>query len=125
MQGVILLNYNENLKKVEEEEQSRFLRNLIEQMGVPIDFWVEDTHLSVDDRIKLIDILHKYHIQVINDNDGEMKVYVEKELVGEWRKCTYKLKRNYEEIDRKKQLYFEMTVDFWTIFDQEEETINE
>jgi len=125
MQGVILLNYNENLKKVEEEEQSRFLKNLIEQMGVPIDFWVEDTHLSVEGRIKLIDTLHKYHIQVINDNDGEMKVYVDKELVGEWHKCTYKLKRNYEEIDRKKQLYFEMAVDFWTIFDQEEETINE
>lgn len=124
MQGTILLNYDENLKKVEEEEQSRFLRTLIEQMGVPIDFWIEDAPLSVEQRSKLIEILHKYHIYIQNDNDGNIKVYVEKELVGEWNKCTYKLKRNYEEIDRKKQLYLEMNVDFWTVFDdnQEEET---
>ncbi len=59
-------------------------------------------------------------VKCFGTNDGEIKIYVENELVGEWRKCSYKLKRNYGELDRKKQLYLEMTVDFWTIFDQEE-----
>lgn len=120
MKGTILLNFDENLKKVEEEEQSNFIRNLIEQMGVPIDFWVEGASLSIEGRKKMLDLLRKYQIMILDDNDGEIKIYVENELVGEWRKCSYKLKRNYGELDRKKQLYLEMTVDFWTIFDQEE-----
>ena len=32
MKGTILLNYNENTHQVEEEEKSRFLKTLLEQM---------------------------------------------------------------------------------------------
>jgi hypothetical protein len=121
MQGTILLNYNENVKQVEEEEKTRFLRGLLEQMGVPVEeFWTTDTSLSIDQRIKLRNILATYGIQVIDDLDGHMQVYVDKELVGEWFKSTYKLKRDLRELDPKKQLYMEMTINFWTIFEQQE-----
>lgn len=121
MQGTILLNHNENVKQVEEEEKSRFLRNLLEQMGVPVqDFWTTDTVLSIDQRIKLRSILATYSIQVIDDLDGHMQVYVEKELVGEWFKSTYKLKRDLRQLDPKKQLYMEMIINCWTIFEEQE-----
>jgi len=122
MKGTILINYTDNTQKVEDEEKTRFLKDLLEQMGVPInDFWTTDDSLSVNQKIKLRGILATYSIQVIDDLDGCMQVYVEGEKVGEWNKCTYKLKRDLRELDPKKQLYLEMYVDCWTIFEENEE----
>lgn len=122
MNGTILLNYNENTKRVEDEEKTRFLRTLLEQMGVPIgDFWNENTPLTIDHRIKLKNMLIAYGVQVIDDLDGHMSIYVEGEIVGEWNKCTYKLKRDLKQLDPKKQLYLEMEVNCWTIFEQQEQ----
>lgn len=122
MKGTILLNYSENTKKVEEEEKLRFLKNLLEQMGVPItEFWTSDDLLSIDQKIKLRGILATYAIQVIDDLDGFMQIFVEDELVGEWHKCAYKLKRDLRQLDPRKQLYLEMEVNCWTLFEEQEE----
>ncbi len=121
MKGTILLNKDENYRLVEEEEKSRFLRNLLEQMGVPItDVWGDDLSLTVEQRIKVLNILRTYSIRVLDDQDGHMQVYVEGELVGEWNKCTYKLKKDYSELDPKRRLYLEMEVNCWTLFEEEE-----
>lgn len=121
MKGTILLNYDENTKQVEEEEKTRFLRSLLEQMGVPIeDFWTSDSLLTSSQKIKLRGILATYNVQVIDDLDGHLQVYVEGELVGEWQKCTYKLKRDLRQLDPRKQLYLEMEIDCWTLFEQNE-----
>jgi hypothetical protein len=120
MKGIILLNRNENTKAVEEEEKYKFLRLLIEQIGIPInEFWVNDDLLTVDQRIKLREVLLKYSIQVIDDLDGHMTVFFEGELIGEWNKCTYKLKRDLSQIDPRKQLYLEMEINYWSPFEQE------
>ncbi len=122
MKATILLNYNENTKKVEDEEKARYLRGLLEQMGMPIEeFWPYDGGLSVDQRIKLRGILATYSVQVIDDLDGHMQVYVEGEKVAEWFKCTYKLKRDLREIDPRKQLYLEMEVNTWSLFEEAEQ----
>lgn len=119
MKGTILLNYNENTRQVENEEKNRFLRELLEQMGVPINtFWSDEKSLSVEQRIKLRDLFINYSIQVIDDMDGHLAIYVEGELVGEWHKCTYKLKRDLSQIDPKKQLYLEMEVNCWSLFEE-------
>lgn len=121
MKATLLLNHDENTKKVEEEEGTRFLKNILEEMGVPIqEFWTTDGPLSVDQRIKLRGILATYSIQVIDDLDGHMQVYVEGERIAEWFKPTYKLKRDLREIDPRKQLYLEMEVSFWSLFEEQE-----
>lgn len=119
MKGTILLNYSENLKQVEEEEKSRFLRGLLEQMGVPItEVWTDDAPLTVDQKIKMRSILTTYNIQIIDDLDGFLQVYVEGEKVAEWQKCTYKLKKDITQIDPRKRLYLEMEINCWSLFDE-------
>lgn len=122
MKSIILLNHNENTKQVEAEEKSKFLKDLLEKMGIEIsEFWDDDTILlSVDQKIKLRNILTTYAIKVIDDLDGHMQIFVEGELVGEWNKCTYKLKQDLYEIDKKKQFFLEMEVNCWTLFEQQE-----
>lgn len=122
MKATILLNYNENTHRVEDEEKTRYLRNILELMGVPIqEFWTSDEPLSIDQRMKLRGVLGTYGVQVIDDLDGHMQVYVEGEKVAEWFKSTYKLKRDLRERDPRKQLYLEMEVNCWSLFEEAEE----
>lgn len=122
MKGTILLNYNENTRQIEEEEKARFLKSLLEQMGVPIqEIWTTDTPLSTNQKIKLRNIIATYNIQVIDDLDGLMQIYVEGEKVAEWSKCTYKLKRDLRQIDPRKQLFLEMEINCWSLFEEQEQ----
>lgn len=121
MKGTILLNYSESTRPVEDEEKLRFLRNVLDQMGVPIqDFWATDEPLSINQRMKLRGVLASYGVQVIDDLDGHMQIYVEGELVAEWFKCTYKLKRDLQQLDPRKQLYLEMMINCWSMFEESE-----
>lgn len=122
MKGNILLNYNENTKIVEDEEKLKFLKDLLDQMGVPTaEIWGDDISLSIEQTLQLKKLLSTYNVYVIDDLDGGMKIYVDNELIGEWHKCSYKIKRDLAEIDRKKQLYLEMEINCWTIFEQQEQ----
>lgn len=119
MKATILLNHTENTREVENEEKSRFLRSILEETGVPVqEFWETDEILSVEQRIKLRNIFSIYDIQVIDDLDGRMQIYVGKEVIAEWHKPLYKLKRNLGELDPRKQLYLEMSVEYWSLFEE-------
>ena len=122
MKATILLDKNENTQKVEDEEKTRYLRGILEQMGLPIqDFWTSDEPLSIDQRMKLRGILGTFGVQVIDDLDGHMQIYVEGEKVAEWFKCTYKMKIDLRERDPRKQRYLEMEVNCWSLFEEAEE----
>lgn len=122
MKATILLNHNENTKQVEDEEKTRFLRNILDQIGIPIqEFWTSDGPLSVEQRINLRGILKTFGIQVIDDLDGNLTIYVENEKVAGWNKPLYKLKRDLSELDRRKQLYLEMEISCWSLFDESED----
>lgn len=121
MKATLLLNYDEDTRAVEEEEKNKFLYDLLLQMGIPVDdFWKDPSKLTVHQRMNLRNILSTYNIDVIDDLDGHMQVYVENELIGEWHKCYYKLKRDLRQINPKKQLYLEMEVNYWSIFEEQE-----
>ena len=86
-------------------------------MGLLIDFWDEYTLiLDVNLRTKLRKLLSNNNIQIIDDLDGNMKVYLERDLIGNWEKPTYKLKKDLSELNHRKQLYVEMEISYWDIF---------
>lgn len=122
MKYTILLSKDEDTRKVEDEEKSKLIRNILEQMGLPVDeFWVNtERALTVEEKIKLREILHAYNVIIIDNLDGHMQIYVENDLVAEWQKPYYKLKTDLRQINPYKRTYLEMNVDFWSVFDQEE-----
>lgn len=128
MKGTILLNYNEDTHQVEDEEKARFLRLILEQCFENTDvasqiqtIWNSDGPLPAAQKVKLRGILATYGIQVIDNFDGHMQIYLENELIAEWFKCTYKLKRDLRAIDPRKRIYLEMEVNCWSVFDDKEE----
>src|SRR5689334_16785731 len=100
MKGTILLNYDENTRQVEDEEKRRFLHSILEQMGVPLDFWVSDEPLTIQQRMQLRKIFASYGINVI-DNRETMEIYVEGEVVASWNKPHYVLKKDLSQLDPK------------------------
>jgi|ERR1035437_4977862 hypothetical protein len=128
MQGTILLNYNENTHQVEEEEKSRFLREFLENtfesspdVSTQIkEIWDVDGPLSAPQKVKMRNILNTYNVMVIDDLDGHMKIYVDNELMAEWLKCSYKLRKDLQVTDPQKRIYLEMHVECWSVFDSQE-----
>jgi hypothetical protein len=121
MKSTVLLNTSENTKQIEEEEKTRFVRNILETMGLPIEeIWDEDNYLSIDNKIKLRSILTTYNIQIIDDSDGGLQIFCDGEVIGRWNKCEYILKKDLKQKDPSKKLYLEMKIANWSIFEDVE-----
>lgn len=121
MKATILLNYSENTKQIENEEKTRYIKTLLEQMGVPIqEFWTDEDTLSIDQKIKLRNLFKIYNIKIIDDLDGDLQIYVDGDKIAEWFKPVYKLKRDLSELDVRKQLYLEMEIRCWSLFEDSE-----
>ena len=120
MKGFILLNFDEDLHKVEEEEKYKFIKQLLEETGAPInEVWESSNIPTIKERISLRGFLQKFAIQIIDNGDGGVSVYAEKDLIGSWHKPIYKLKRDFSQLDPKKQLFHEMEISFWSIFEEQ------
>ena len=122
MKATILLDKDSDTRKVEEEEKSKFIREVMEQIGLPVnEFWTDPNKiLEVNEKIKLRQILNAYNIIIIDDLGGHLQMYVENDLIAEWKKCTYKLKTDLRQINPNKRLYLEMNIDAWSVFEKEE-----
>jgi hypothetical protein len=122
MTATILLDKDSDTRKVEEEEKSKFIREVLEQIGLPVnEFWTDPNKiLEVNEKIKLRQILNAYNIIIIDDLGGHLQMYVENDLIAEWKKCTYKLKTDLRQINPNKRLYLEMNINAWSVFEKEE-----
>ena len=118
MKGIILLNSNENTRQIEEEEKAKFVKSVLETIGIPVEgLWDENGALTPQNAHQLRRTLASYNTVVIDDGDGGLKIHVDKEVVANWKKPTYILKRDPSQIDPKKKLFLEMAIDCWTIFE--------
>ncbi len=124
MQYNILLSRNEDTKAVEGQEQSRFIKSVLEALEVPIEFDPNEP-LSIAEHQRLRKSFKEFNIHVINDVDGGIKITVGDDLIAEWYKCTYKLKQDLSQRDPRDRLYLEMAVNFWTIFEESDKERSE
>lgn len=121
MESKILLNYSENVKNIEEEEKFKFLQYILSNLALPDTedlLNIEYSELDIDTKLKLKKVLMDYHINVVEGED--IDVYIDKDLIAKMEKPTYKIKRDMSEVDPKKQLYQEMTVRFYSLFEEQE-----
>ncbi len=122
METSILAN-REDARKVEAEAQHDFIFFILESMEIPTDILEECfpeaglEEFGVEEKIKLRKYLRQFGVHIIHDYDGGIKVYVDKEVVAEWKKCRFSLREDSSAIDPKDRLYVEVHINYWTIFD--------
>lgn len=123
MQSTILLNSSENTHQVELEEQGRFVHSVLSAFGLPLGDWQGEV-LPVEERMRLRKELASRKIEIVNDLDGGVKVYCESdgkyEMIAEFRKPRYVLRKDAGHPDPNKRTYLEMLLDTWFILDETE-----
>ena len=125
MKRIILSNVD-NFRQVEEEAKYDFTIYVLQHLGIPEESLAECfpeegfEKFSAQDKIKLRSLLRKFDVTIIEEQYGEMKIYVEKDLVAHWKKSHHILKRDDSILRREDRLYTEIHTEFWTIFDTEE-----
>jgi hypothetical protein len=118
MEYVVLLDKSTNIREVEAEEQTRFVISIVEALEVPFE-WDSNEPFSILDKIRLRKVLSQYNVSIIDDMEGGVKIFLEREKIAEWKKPLYILKEDPSQIDSKKRLYIEMKCSFTSIFEEE------
>jgi hypothetical protein len=119
MKETILLNYDENVKLVAQEERNKFLHQLLTKIGIPLD-WNLDEPVTPVVKANLRNLLAKYKVIVIEQGE-ELKVSFQNNIIGRWEKPIYKIKKDSSQLDKKKQLYVELEINFWSHFEENNE----
>jgi hypothetical protein len=112
MNYIVQLDKNEDAQEVELQEQSRFIKSIIDALNFPIS-WNPDEHLTIEMKLSLRKQFDKFSIHILDDMNGGLKIYANSELLAEWKKPIYILKE-----DKNKRIYKEMNVSFWTSFEK-------
>lgn len=123
----ILSNHDE-WKVIIEQQKSEFVFWILESMGLPQDdlskcFTLENgtvtnEAVTVQHRIELKKLCSRYEIDIIDDMDGGVKIYINNEsLVAEWKKPSIRLRHDHNRINPAERLYMEINIDWWTIFE--------
>lgn len=118
MRYKIKVSRNDNLKAVEAQEQSRFIKSILEALEVPVE-WNPDEPLSIDTKLKLRKEFDNYKINIIDDGDGGLKFFVETEIIAEWKKSVCRLIEDASKSKMSERLYYELEINFWTIFESD------
>ena len=111
---VLLVNRHE-AREIEYEEKVRWLRSILEQIGVPLDDWPENP--SMENLRDMRSLLKQLEIDVINDSDDGLLIYFSNKLVAQWIRPTYKMIEDPKEKDHRYRFYYEMHLNHNCVFD--------
>lgn len=122
MKEVILLNHNENTRKLEQELKNQFIDRLLQLIGIDTSEYYDSNNLdSQTEQIKLKNLIINQNIEIIDYPGYDLIAYHNNEIIGIFKKPFYKLKKDGKILDKKKALFLEMHVEFATAFDDEDE----
>lgn len=129
MENIILAN-REDIRNIEEEERINFIRSVFHSMDLPIeDCFPEEGEWLTEQKIKLRRVLSEFNIDLVENVDGSLKIFVDKQVIAEWFKPMFYLKQDLSEPNPKNRLYAEVHTKSWSLFEditnQEESELEE
>lgn len=121
MEYKVLLDPHQ-VHQVEEEEKSKFIRSILENLEIPLDdIWqYNQPFLETEQRRSLKKLLEQYNIEIYSTPDAGVELLIDNEKIAAWFKPTYILKKDHLAKDFKKNIYYEMQIKFWSIFEEGE-----
>ena len=122
MNDIILVSH-QNFKTVENEEKVKWLRSILSKMSIPLDNWPENP--SMNDLRKMRKLLLSQGVQIIDDNNEGLLIYVGNDLVAEWRKPNYVLKKDINERDPRYRTYLEMHLKRRPVIEETEDLVDD
>jgi hypothetical protein len=115
----------EDYKLIEDEERDLFVRGILESIGVPLEEVWPDISLTVEQKIKLRGLLGKREIEIIDNGDRGCQIYHQNTKLAEWFKPRFILREDKGARTLSKKLYYEMIIKTWSLYDKQENKIND
>jgi hypothetical protein len=107
MAKVLILQRSEQ-QEVELREKTNFINEILLRIG----FYESENDikavLNMQDLRLLKSLLNKCNIDILDDCNNGIKIYLENKLVAEWLKPRYILRSDNKILDPKKRFYLEM-----------------
>lgn len=110
---------------IAKEFQYIWIRNVLLETGMDIEDCFpegdDSNEMSVQQKVKLRKILETNKIEVLDSDSGGINIYFDRELIGIWKKPYYILREDLSQINPKKKLFTIVKIEYWSIFDDDEE----
>jgi hypothetical protein len=112
----------EDARKVEEEERDTFIKGVLTSIGIPLDdVWPGERLENVEQKIEFQKRMEEFELDILNDGDHGVKIYVGDELIAEWFRPQFVMHTDRRARRPSKRLFYEMTIRFWSMFEEGEE----
>jgi hypothetical protein len=120
----VLAADRESARQIAAQYQFAWIKNVLLQCGLELsDCFPESNNvddMTIEQKIKLRKVLNFNELLVLDDKDGGVIIYLEKHIIGEWKKPKYELHEDFSQLDPKRKLYTCINIEFWSVFDDEE-----
>jgi len=114
----------EDYRKIVKQLQFQWTKHVLVQTGMNLSSYFPDDDnpesMTIEQKAQLRQTLRQNDILVLDDQDGGIKIYLDKTIIAEWKKPRFDLHQDLSQIDPKKKLYININIDYWSVFDGQE-----
>lgn len=118
MTNKIFITGRHDAREVAEENKYQFIRLVLFNLGIPeeeIEPCLPETskEFNLNHKIYLRNVLKKFDLNVVDDGDGGIKIYLENTKIAEWKKCKFVMKEDLSTIEPSERIYMEVHAEFY------------
>jgi hypothetical protein len=112
----------EDLALAEAEERDLFIKEVLTKIGIPLEeIWPEEHLETVEDKIEFRKLMDHYDVDILDDGDRGVKIYVDDDVIAEWKKPRYILRIDYQARRPVNRVFYEMIISFWSMFEGDDD----
>jgi len=115
----------DDYKEIVEEEKYNFIRAVMEEFSISLEELELDPIPTTLQRRQLKEYLSKFKVYISYNGNESVEIYYHNgksdDLVAVWHKPYYVLRKDLNEKDPSKKVYYEIFISFDTIFEMEDD----
>lgn len=112
-------NYREVLNQVRFD----WVCSVLSQTGMNLDNCFPESgnyeDQTMEQKAQLRNNLKDNNILIIDEIDNSLIIYIQEQIIAEWKKPLYIRKEDLSEINPRKKVYIEINIDCFSVFDEE------
>lgn len=115
----------DNFRSIANQLRFSWEKNILIQTGMDLTDCYPDSDdpndHTIEQKIKLKKTLSNNNIIIEDNNDDSLFIYVQDQLIAQWKKPLYDKREDFTKLNRKERFYIGINLEYESVFDQEVE----